>query len=102
MFAQQARIAFTAVTLAFAATAAMADDITIANDSFVATKSRAQVRAEVVQARAAGVGQFSSESDAAAQPAAASQPASALTREAVRAQVLQSPRALKLAYNPAA
>jgi hypothetical protein len=46
MFTKQALIA---ATLAFAGTAAMADDITIANDSFVATKSRAEVRAEVLK-----------------------------------------------------
>jgi Domain of unknown function (DUF4148) len=98
MFAKQALIA---ITLAFAGTAAMADDITIANDSFVATKSRAEVRAEVVQARAAGVLQFSSEFEPLVQPAT-SQPASSLTREAVRAEVLKSPRIQVLAYNPAA
>lgn len=98
MFAKQALIA---LTLAFAGTAAMADDITIADESFVATKSRAEVRAEVVQARAAGVLQFSSEFDALVQPAMA-QPASTLTREAVRAEVLKSPRVQVLAYNPAA
>ncbi len=98
MFAKQTLIA---ATLAFAGTAAMADDITIANDSFVATKSRAEVRAEVVQARAAGVLQFSSEFESMVQPEVR-QPASTLTREAVRAEVLKSPRVRVLAYNPAA
>lgn len=101
MFAQQARIAFTALTLAFAGTAAMADDITIVDDSFVATKTRAEVRAEVEQARAAGVLQFSNEFDVLVQPAV-SQPASTLTREAVRAELLKSPRVQPMAYNPAA
>ena len=50
-------------TLAFTGTAAMADDITMANDKFISTKTRAEVKAEVLKAHAAGVLQFSTEID---------------------------------------
>jgi hypothetical protein len=75
--------------LAFAGSAAMADDITFADDRFVAQKSRAEVKAEVLGARAAGVVQFITEADV--QPAA---PAarSVLTREDVRAELRNSRR----------
>lgn len=87
---------FILATLAFAGTAAMADDITVANDKFISTKTRAEVTAEVLKARAAGVLQFSTELQAQVDvpPARASATATAhsLTREQVRSQVLRSPR----------
>jgi uncharacterized protein YqiB (DUF1249 family) len=92
---------FAFATLAFAGTAAMADDITIVNDTFHSQLSRAEVQAQVLQARAAGVLQFTSEFDSlvqAAQPMAKS----TLTRDAVRAEVLKSPRGQAMAYNSAA
>jgi Domain of unknown function (DUF4148) len=92
---------FAFAALAFAGTAAMADDITIVNDSFHSQLTRAEVRAQVLEARAAGVLQFTSEFDSqvqAAQPMAKSM----LTREAVRAQVLNAPRGQAMAYNAAA
>ena len=76
-------------TLAFAGTAAMADDITMVNDKFISTKTRAEVMAEVVKARAAGVLQFSTEMQAQVDvpfmPATAT--STAVTREQVRSQV---------------
>ena len=79
-------------TLAFAGTAAMADDITMVNDKFISTKTRAEVKAEVLKARAAGVLQFSTEMQAQvdvpfmpSMPATAT--ATAVTREQVRSQV---------------
>jgi len=84
--------------LAFAGTAAMADDITIANDSFVAQKSRAEVRAEVVQARAAGTLQAAGEVDTGVSTATAS----TLTREQVRAELRNVPKAKIVAYSEAA
>ena len=80
---------FVLATLAFAGTAAMADDITMVNDKFISTKTRAEVMAEVLKARAAGVLQFSTETQA--QVAVPSTPATAtataVTREQVRSQV---------------
>ena len=85
---------FVLATLAFAGTAAMADDITMVNDKFISTKTRAEVMAEVLKARAAGVLQFSTETQA--QVAVPSTPATAtataVTREQVRSQTLRSPR----------
>jgi len=88
-------------TLALAGTAVMADDITIVADNFVATKSRAEVKAEVLQARAAGVLQFATERDVQVRPTRPVMP-SGLTREEVRAELLKSPRVPMGAYNPAA
>ena len=81
-------------TLTFAGTAAMAGEVTIVNDTFTSTKTRAEVRAEVLQARAAGVLQFSTEmqSHVDSQAAAAPAMASTLTRDQVRAQLFQGPR----------
>ncbi len=81
-------------TLTFAGTAAMAGEATIVNDTFTSTKTRAEVRAEVLQARAAGVLQFSTEmqSHVDSQAAAAPAMASTLTRDQVRAQLFQGPR----------
>ena len=79
---------FVLATLAFAGTAAMADDITLVNDKFISTKTRAEVMAEVLKARAAGVLQFSTEMqaqvDVPSTPATAT--ATAVTREQVRSQ----------------
>ena len=84
----------TLVTLSLAGTTAMADGITVVNDTFTSTKTRAEVKAEVLQARAAGVLQFSSEmlshGDTPMQAAPAM--ASTLTREQVRAQLRKGPR----------
>ena len=84
---------FVLATLAFAGTAAMADDITMVNDKFISTKTRAEVKAEVLKARAAGVLQFSTEMqaqvDVPSTPATAT--ATAVTREQVRSQTLRSP-----------
>ena len=78
-------------TLAFAGTAAMADDITMVNDKFISTKTRAEVKSEVLKARAAGVLQFSTEMqaqvDVPSTSATATATASAVTREQVRSQV---------------
>ena len=77
--------------LALAGTAATADDITMANDRFVSAKSRAEVKAEVLKARAAGVTQFVTEM----QPfvdATKGNGASVRTRAEVRAELLKSAR----------
>lgn len=87
-----AKQALALVALAFAGTAAMADDITIANDHSVSLKTRAELRAEVIQARQNGTMPQYGEVDAAA-PAAAK---SALTREQVRAE-LRNARGMKRA-----
>lgn len=86
-------------TLAFAGGAALADDITIVEDNFVAAKSRAEVQAEVRQARAAGA-VFVSEVDlSTTRPQAR---ASTLTRAEVQAELRNSPRQPVMQYNPAA
>ena len=84
----------TLVTLSLAGTTAMADGITVVNDTFTSTKTRAEVKAEVLQARAAGVLQFSTEmlSHGDAPMRSAPAMASTLTREQVRAQLRKSPR----------
>lgn len=71
-------------TLAAAGTAARADDITMADESFMSTKSRAEVRAEVLQARAAGV-LLVSEIDLS--PTMMTKKDSVVTRDQVRAEV---------------
>ncbi len=83
---------FVLATLAFAGTAAMADDVTMVNDKFVSTKTRAEVQAEVLRARAAGVLQFSTETQAQVDVRSTPATATAVTREHVRSQVLHSPR----------
>jgi hypothetical protein len=73
--------------LSFAGSAAMADDITIANEAFVAQKTRAEVKAEVLQAQAAGtlrIGEGEVVAPVAAQ--------SVVTRDQVRAE-LRAPKA---------
>ncbi len=80
-------------TVAFAAPFAMADDITVANDHFVAQKSRAEVRVEAAQANAAGLTRVG-EAGVAAQ--AALPATSTLTREQVRAELRNSPKLREL------
>ena len=91
----------TIATLAFAGTAAQADDITIVKDSFVPMQTRAAVRAEVLKARAAGVAQFATEFDAQLAPAAPAA-ASTLTREQVRSELRNAPRNGVVTYDPIA
>lgn len=83
--------------LVFAAGTALADDITVVNDSFKSQRSRAEVQAEVKQARAAGVLSFVAEVEGTA-PVAASM----LTREQVRAELKSIPQPRAVIYNPAA
>lgn len=79
----------TAAVFAFAGTAAFAESPTVVEDNFVATKTRAQVQAEVAQARAAGE-IFVSEVDlSTTRPQV--QP-STLTRAQVQAELRNSPR----------
>lgn len=74
--------------LAFAGSAAMAEDITLVNDSFVAQKTRAEVKAEAVQARAAqGVQVLEVDTSV---PHAQT---STVTREQVRAELKSAPKA---------
>ena len=82
-------IAFAA--FAFAGTGAMAQEAAVDTTPFHATRTRAEVRAEVLQARAAGVQQFSTEFDSYVRPMLAAAP-SALTREEVRAELRKTPR----------
>ena len=84
--------------LAVAGGAAFADDITVANDAFMSQKTRAEVTAEVLQARGAGQLQFASEGDAGA-PAVVM---STVTREQVRMELLAAPKAKVTIYNDAA
>ena len=84
--------------LAVAGGAAFADDITVANEAFVSQKTRAEVTAEVLQARASGQLQFASEGDAGA-PAAVM---STVTRDQVRMELLAAPKAKVTIYNDAA
>ena len=86
-------------TLAFAGSAALADDITIVDDHFVASQTRAEVQAEVRQARAAGE-TFVSEVDLSTTRQQAR--ASTLTRAEVQAELRNSPRQRVMQYNPAA
>ncbi len=74
---------FAASFIALAASAAMADDITVDTTAFVSQKSRADVIAEVQQARAQGTLLLAGE----ALPLPVITAKSDLTREAVRAQV---------------
>ena len=73
----------------FAGTAAMAESPTIVEDNFVATKTRAEVRAELAQARAAGavvVGEID------LSPTRPAQATSTVTRAQVQAELRNSPR----------
>ena len=81
-------IIIAAVTVAsvasFTATSAWADDITIDNQTFVSTKTRAEVRAEMLQARADGsMAAWVAE----AGPAPLNTAASRLTRQEVVAEM---------------
>ena len=75
-------VSLIAVASAFASVAAQADDVTIDSTPFAATKSRAQVQAEVLNARAQGTlfaaGEFAP---------IATLTASTTTRDAVRSAV---------------
>lgn len=84
------------VALAFAGTAAMADDITIANEAFVAQKTRVEVKAEVKQAQAAGMLRIGEGESFAPQAAVQS----TVTRDQVRAE-LRAPKA-RVVYPEAA
>ena len=80
-----------AVFAAFSfAGSAMAMEPTVDNTPFVVTKSRAEVRAEVLAARQAGVVDFGGEVTAAPAQAA---PAVALSRAEVRAEAVRAARA---------
>ena len=83
-----------------AAIAGTSGDITTADDTFVTTKTRAEVQAEVLQARAAGVTHFVTESNTGVDIAAPVP--SSVTREQVRAELRSAPRVRTLIYNPAA
>jgi Domain of unknown function (DUF4148) len=85
-------------TLAAAATAARADDITMANESFMSTKTRTEVRAEVLKARAEGV-VFASEIDTS--PTMARPQGSTVSREQVRAEISTNSRKAILEWYPA-
>ena len=83
-----------ALAFGFAGSAAMADDITVVKDNFVSTKTRAEVKAEVLKARAAGVLQFATETQSNVQgqvDVPVVQAAQPLTRAAVRAQAIKGP-----------
>lgn len=81
--------------LSLAGTSALASEITIVQDTFTSTKTRAEVHAEVLKARSAGVLHFSTETQSHVQAPTKAAPANAstLTREQVRAQLLNGPRA---------
>lgn len=83
----------------FAAAPAFAEDITMVNDTFQPTTTRAAVHAEVLKARAAGQ-VFVSETDLST--TMPSMLRSTLTRDQVRAEALRAPRMPALTYNPAA
>src|SRR5881409_3378669 len=72
--------------LALAGTAVLADDITPEPAPFVSTRTRAEVKAEVQQARARGELQPAGEEDV----VVAAPQRSTLTRAAVKAEVLQA------------
>ena len=76
---------------AFAGSTAMAQEVSVDNTPFHVTRTRAEVQAEVLKARAAGVLQFSTELDSQVTPAMAA-PVSTLTRAEVRAEVLKTAR----------
>ena len=86
------------VALALAGTAARADDITMADETFTSTRTRAEVHAEVLQARAAGV-DFVSEIDLS--PTMAAKRTSTITRAQVQAEVGEAARRLVMQWYPA-
>ena len=85
-------------SLAVAGTAARADDITMADESFMSSKTRAEVQAEVLKARADGA-VFASEIDLA--PTMAAKKGSAVSREQVRAEVGDAARKAVMQWYPA-
>lgn len=85
-------------TLAAAGTAARADDITMADESFMSSKSRAEVQAEVLQARAAGT-LLVSEIDLS--PTMMAKKGSVVSREQVRAEVSDNTRRAFMRWYPA-
>ena len=85
-------------TLAAAGTTARADDITMADESFMSSKTRAEVRAEVLKARAAG-DVFTSEVDLS--PTMMARRGSAVSREQVRAEVGDNARRTVMLWYPA-
>lgn len=88
---------FAVAALAFSTGAAIADDATVVKDTFVAERTRAEVRAEVVQARAEGVLRFATEGNAHV-TAQAPMAKSMLTREEVRAQIGTQKRARNASF----
>jgi hypothetical protein len=86
-------------TLAAAGTAARADDITIADETFMSTKTRAEVRAEVLQARAVGATLVSEVDLSPTMPVPAA--GHGLSREQVRAQVGDDARRFVMKWYPA-
>ena len=85
-------------TLAAAGTAARADDITMVRDSFMSNKTRAEVLAEVVKARADG-GVFVTEVDTSSTMAARRD--SNVSRDQVRAEVGAASRKAIMVWYPA-
>ena len=76
--------------LAFVGTSALAGEGNDVYDKFTATKTRDEVRTEVLQAHVAGVRQFATEFDQYTSPVAAAP--STLTRAQVRAELLKAQR----------
>jgi len=85
-------------TLAAAGTAARADDITMVDESFMSTKTRAEVRAELLKARAEGV-VFASEIDLS--PTMTAKTTSTVSRDQVRAEVGEASRRAVMMWYPA-
>jgi hypothetical protein len=88
----------TFAALAFAGTSARADDITMAGESFMSGKSRVEVRAEVLKARADGA-VFATEIDLS--PTTPAMKGSAVSREQVRAEVGAAARKAIMQWYPA-
>lgn len=93
----QAKQLIVLAAIAFAGGAALADDITFTHDSAVSTRTRAEVKAELLAARRSA-GFVSSIEEQMAPPAAAS----ALTREQVRTEIAKTPRDRVVRFEPAA
>ena len=89
------------VAFAFAGSAAMAQEVTVDNTPFQASKTRAEVRAEVLKARAAGLMSSATEGEGRVAPIMAGDP-SRLTRDQVRAEVLKTPHIQRDAHYSAA
>ena len=82
-------IAFT--VLAFAGSAAMAQEVGVDTATFAATKTRAEVRADVLKSRTRTPSLVSTEVGADG-PATAKGNASTITREQVQAELRKAPR----------